>query len=416
MNYESKRAQLIKPSPAISVSIQAKELTRQGIDVIDLSVGEPDFDTPMNIIQAATEAMKEGQTHYTAPDGTPELKQAIADAFRRDQRLDFANNEITAGNGAKQIIFNALMATLEPGDEVIIPAPYWVSYTDMVLLVGGAPKIVECPYNMNFKLTASALEAAITPRTRWLFLNSPSNPTGATYSREELGALGDVIKRHENVMVLADEIYDQIQYGDALPLSFLAANPGLKDRALIVNGVSKAYAMTGWRLGYAAGPAPLIKVMGKIQSQSTSNPSSVSQAAAIEALSGPQDFLAEARAEYAARREIVFTALEAIPQLRAPRPDGAFYAYVDCSALIGRIAPDGNVLENDADVARFLLNTARIAVVPGVAFGMSPYFRMSFATSRKALETACSRLGRAVQDLFATAAGQSERGANAGQT
>ena len=400
MNYESKRSQLIKPSPAISVSIQAKELTRQGIDVIDLSVGEPDFDTPMNIIQAATDAMKAGQTHYTAPDGTAELKQAIADAFRRNQRLDFATNEITAGNGAKQVIFNALMATLEPEDEVIIPAPYWVSYTDMVLLVGGTPKVVECSYDMNFKLTASVLEAAITSRTRWLFLNSPSNPTGATYSKDELTALGDVIARHGHVMVLADEIYDQIRYGETPSVSFLAANPDLKDRVLIVNGVSKAYAMTGWRLGYAAGPAALVKVMGKIQSQSTSNPSSISQAAAIEALSGPQDFLIEAKTEYTARREIVFTALEAIPQLRAPRPDGAFYAFVDCSALIGRIAPDGNVLENDADVARFLLDVARIAVVPGAAFGMSPYFRISFATSRMALETACDRLGHAVQQLF----------------
>lgn len=401
MKYESKRAQRIKPSPAMSVSMKAKALTRQGIDVIDLSVGEPDFDTPSHVIDAARRAMENGQTHYTAADGTIELKQAIASAFRRDYGLEFTTSEITACNGAKQVIFNALMATLDPGDEVIVPAPYWVSYTDIVLMMDGTPVPVDCPFEADFKLTPEALEAAITPRTRWLLLNSPSNPTGAAYNRDELAAIGAVMERHAHVMVMADEIYDLIRYDGGAPLSFLTTNPALRDRVLIVNGVSKAYAMTGWRLGYGAGPEALIKVMAKIQSQATSNPCSVSQAAAIEALTGPQGFTAEAQAEYAARRDIVMAALAEMPQLQARRPDGAFYAFVECSALIGCRAPDGSVLETDTDIARFLLDVARIAVVPGSAFGKSPYFRMSFATTQTALTEACARLSAALGELSA---------------
>lgn len=401
MNYESARAKRIKPSPAISVSMQAKELARQGIDVIDLSVGEPDFDTPPHVIRAATRAMESGQTHYTAADGTGELKDAIAQAFRRDYGLKFSKTEITAGNGAKQVIFNALMATLEAGDEVIIPAPYWVSYTDLVLMMDGVPVTIDCPFEANFKLTPETLEAAITPRTRWLILNSPSNPTGTAYDSEELAAIGAVLQRHPHVMVMADEIYDLVRFDGGAPLSFLSANPQLRDRILIVNGVSKAYAMTGWRLGYGAGPAGLIKVMAKIQSQATSNPCSVSQAAAIEALTGPQEFTTKARAEYEARRDIVIDALRSIPQLRVRCPVGAFYAFVECSALIGCRLPDGRRIEADTDVACFLLDVARIAVVPGAAFGKSPYFRISFATSRAALTEACKRLQDALEGLKA---------------
>ncbi|MGM0858850.1 MAG: aminotransferase class I/II-fold pyridoxal phosphate-dependent enzyme [Pseudomonadota bacterium] len=399
MDYEASRLRPIKASPAMAVSIKAREMRNNGFDVIDLSVGEPDFDTPSHVLDAAITAMRSGETHYTPADGTAALKDAIVGKLARENGLEYSRNEISAGNGAKQILFNALMATLEQGDEVLVPAPYWVSYTDMTMLLGGIPKMLECPLETDFKLLPDQLEAAITPKTRWLLLNSPSNPSGMAYTADELRSLGEVIARYPNLLVLSDEIYEHISYGSEQSPSLLTVCPELRDRVVVVNGVSKAYAMTGWRVGYAAGPAPLIKVMAKIQSQSTSNPCSISQAAAIAALSGPQDFIAEAKKEYLARRDIVFAALKDIPELRARRPEGAFYAFVECRSLIGRKTPNGKTLENDNDVADFLLENAHIAVVPGSAFGLSPYFRMSFATARSDLELACNRLAKSVSKL-----------------
>lgn len=399
MNYEAERARRIKLSPAMAVSVRARELRAGGADIIDLSVGEPDFDTPPHILDAAADAMRSGQTHYTAADGTPELKEAIVEKFRRENGLEFSRQQVSVGNGAKQVIFNALMATLEAGDEVLVPAPYWVSYTDMALLVGGVPRLVECPIEADFKLTADRLDAAISPATRWLFLNSPGNPSGAAYSRAELEALGEVLRRHPRVLILSDEIYEHIRHDGAEAPSFLSACPHLRERTVIVNGVSKAYAMTGWRIGYAAGPTELIRVMAKIQSQSTSNPCSISQAAAVAALNGSQDFVLEAAAEYTARRDLVIEGLSGIPGLRLRKPEGAFYAFVDCKGLIGKRLPGQKPLESDADIAEFLLETAGIAAVPGAAFGLSPYIRLSFAAARPLLASACKRLADAVSAL-----------------
>lgn len=399
MNYQAERVKLIKPSPAMAISLEAKRLTAAGTPVVDLSVGEPDFDTPAHVVEAAIAAMRRGETHYTAADGTAELKDAIIEKFRRENGLDFARGEVTAANGAKQIIFNALMATLEPGDEVLVPAPYWVSYTDMVLLLGGTPRVLPCSIDEDFKLTPAKLEAALTPATRWLLLNAPNNPSGAGYSREELRALGDVIARFPNLFVLSDEIYEHINYTPEPFTSFLTACPDLRERLVVVNGVSKAYAMTGWRIGYAAGPAPLVAVMGKIQSQSTSNPSSISQAAAVAALTGPQDFVQTALAEYQARCALVFRALSAIDGLRLRAPEGAFYAFPDCSGLIGAKAPDGTTIADGGQLAAYLLKEARVAVVPGSAFGLDPCFRISFATSRSNLEAALGQLTTAVMRL-----------------
>jgi aspartate aminotransferase len=399
MTFESERARRIKLSPAMAVSVRAKDMRRQGRDIIDVSVGEPDFDTPAHVVEAAVAAMRAGQTHYTAADGTPELKDAIAAKFARENGLHFSREEISAGNGAKQIIFNALMATIEPGDEVLVPAPYWVSYTDMALLLGAAPKVVRCPFEEGFKLTPGRLEAALSPQTRWLLLNSPNNPSGSAYTQTELQALGEVIKRHPRLIVLSDEIYEHIRHDGAEAPSFLTACPDLRARTLIVNGVSKAYAMTGWRIGYAAGPADLIKAMAKIQSQSTSNPCSISQAAAVAALTGPQDFIATAGKEYSARRNAMLEGLKAVPGIRVRPPEGAFYAFIDCSDLIGRRTPDGTVLTDDAAIAEHVLEAAGLAVVPGAAFGLSPYIRMSFAISQDMVETACARLAKAFSDL-----------------
>lgn len=383
----------------MAVSVKAREMRSTGVDVIDLSVGEPDFDTPPHVIEAAVVAMRNGETHYTPADGTPKLKDAVIEKFARENGLNYARNEISVGGGAKQIIFNALMATLESEDEVLIPAPYWVSYTDIVMLLGGVPNVLECPIEAGFKLTPHQLESAITSKSRWLLLNSPSNPSGMSYTAEELRELGEVIRRHPRLLVLSDEIYEHINYRSDPAVSLLNVCSDLRDRILIVNGVSKAYAMTGWRIGYGAGPSSLIQVMAKIQSQSTSNPCSISQAAAMAALSGPQDFISEAKVEYSARRDIVFEALERISGLRALKPDGAFYAFVECGQLIGRKTPRGQTLLDDADVAAFLLEFAHVAVVPGVAFGLSPYFRMSFAAARHNLDLACVRLAEAVQKL-----------------
>lgn len=399
MSFEAKRISLVKPSPAITISTAAKAMKAAGEPVIDLSIGEPDFDTPSHIIEAAHAAARRGETRYTAPDGTPALKEAVLEKFRRENGLEFDLANITCGNGAKQVIFNALMATLESGDEVICPAPYWVSYTDMALLLGGTPKVIECSIDAGFKLTPEILEAAITPKTRWLMLNSPSNPSGATYSRAELVALGEVLKKHPRVLIMSDEIYEQIYYADEPFCSFVSACPELADRTVIINGVAKAYAMTGWRIGYAAAPAALAKVMAKIQSQSTSNPCSVSQAATIAALTGPQDFVVQARAEYRARRDLVIAGLQQMDGVKVLNPNGAFYAFPHLAAFIGRRTPDGQVISNDTELTSYLLQSAKVAGVQGAAFGLSPYFRLSYALSQEDLTIALDRISNALGAL-----------------
>ncbi len=384
----------IKPSPTIAVSTQARELKAAGRDVISLGAGEPDFDTPENIRNAAKAAIDSGKTRYTAPDGIPELKQAISDKFRRENSLDYRPSEISVGTGGKQILFNALLATLDDGDEVITPAPYWVSYPDMTLLCGGNPVIVKAPHNRNYKIGPEDLEATITPRTKWLILNSPSNPTGAGYTGDELKAIGEALLRHPHVWTMVDDIYEHITY-DPFEFHTLAEiEPRLRDRILTVNGVSKAYAMTGWRIGYAGGPEALIAAMRKVQSQSTSNPTSISQWAALEALSGPQDYIPRAREAFLRRRDLVVGRLNAIPGIQCPTPQGAFYVYPAIDGLIGRETPNGVAIDSDGDFARELLNAEGVAVVHGEAFGMSPCFRVSYAASDEQLTEACDRIER----------------------
>ena len=385
----------IKPSPTLAVTARAAALKREGVDVISLGAGEPDFDTPDFIKEAAIEALRRGETKYTDVDGTPALKAAIAAKFERDNGLDYAPNQITVNVGGKQTLFNAMVATLDAGDEVIIPAPYWVSYPDVVLFANGTPVVVAAGPNQGYKLTPDQLEAAITPRTKWLILNSPSNPTGAAYSVEELRALGAVLLRHPHVWVFADDMYEHIVYEGFTFASIAAVVPELYERTLTVNGCSKAYAMTGWRIGFAGGAEWLIKAMAKLQSQSTSNPCSIAQAAAVAALNGDQGFLAERAAVFQARRDLVVAALNATPGLRCPKPEGAFYVYPDCSGLIGKRTPDGTVLSDDSAVATYLLESARVAVVPGAAFGLSPAMRLSYATSTEALTEACRRIHEA---------------------
>ena len=389
----------IKPSPTIAVTQKAAELKAAGRDVIGLGAGEPDFDTPDNIKAAAIAAIERGDTKYTAVDGTPALKAAVATKFKRDNGLDYAPNQITVGTGGKQVLYNAFMASLDPGDEVIIPAPYWVSYPDMVLLAEGTPVIVPCAQNNLFKLQAEDLEAAITPKTKWVMLNSPSNPTGAAYSRDEMKALTDVLKRHPHVWVMTDDIYEHLVYDGFEFTTPAQVEPELYDRTLTVNGVSKAYCMTGWRIGFAAGPAELIKAMAKVQSQSTSNPSSVSQAAAVEALTGPSDFIAEHNAAFKARRDLVVDALNTCAGLQCQRPEGAFYVYPSCAGTLGKKTPDGKIIETDGDFVAYLLDSEGVAAVQGEAFGLSPYFRISYATSTEALEEACKRIKRACEAL-----------------
>ncbi len=384
----------IKPSPTIAVATQARELKAAGRDVIGLGAGEPDFDTPVNIRDAAKAAVDAGKTRYTAPDGIPELKQAISEKFRRENGLDYKPSEISVGTGGKQILFNALLATLDEGDEVIIPAPYWVSYPDMTLLCGGSPVVVEAPHNRNYKIGPEDLDAAITPRTKWLILNSPSNPTGAGYSEVELKAIAEALLRHPHVWTMVDDIYEHIVYAPFEFRTLAEVEPRLRDRILTVNGVSKAYAMTGWRIGYAGGPEPLIAAMRKIQSQSTSNPTSISQWAALEALSGPQDYIGKAKDAFLRRRDLVVGKLNAIPGIDCPTPDGAFYVYPAIDGLIGRTAPNGAVIGDDGDFARELLDAEGVAVVHGAAFGMSPCFRISYATSDAQLTDACDRIAR----------------------
>jgi len=382
----------VKPSPTIAVTTKAQQLKSEGKDVIGLGAGEPDFDTPENIRAAAKRAIDAGKTRYTAVDGIPELKAAICSKFLRENGLTYTPSQISVGTGGKQILYNALMATLNPGDEVIIPAPYWVSYPDMVLLAGGTPMTVVAGIETEFKLTPEQLEAAITPKTKWFIFNSPSNPTGAGYTKEELKGLTDVLMRHPQVWVMSDDMYEHLVFDDFEFCTPAEIEPGLYDRTLTCNGVSKAYAMTGWRIGYAGGPVALIKAMGTIQSQSTSNPCSVSQYAALEALSGPQEFLADWRGVFQGRRDLVVGMLNQAKGIRCPKPEGAFYVYPDISGCIGKATPAGTVISNDEVFATALLEETGVAVVFGAAFGLSPNFRVSYATSDEVLREACSRI------------------------
>ena len=399
MSILAKRLSRIKPSPTIAVTQKARELKAAGRDVISLGAGEPDFDTPDHIKKAATDAIARGETKYTAVDGIPELKQAISDKFKRDNGLDYAPNQITVGTGGKQILYNALMATLDDGDEVIIPAPYWVSYPDMVLLAGGEPVFVTCPQNNGFKLRPEDLEAAITPKTKWLILNSPSNPTGAAYTAEDMKALTDVLKRHPHVWVMTDDMYEKLVYDGFTFCTPAEVEPEIYDRTLTINGVSKAYAMTGWRIGFAGGPEALIKAMAKVQSQSTSNPSSISQWAAVEALSGSHHFIPTNNEVFKSRRDLVVSKLNQCPGLHCPTPEGAFYVYPSCAGTIGKKTPDGKTIETDEDFVTYLLESEGVAAVHGAAFGQSPHFRISYATSTELLEEACNRIKRACEAL-----------------
>jgi len=392
MSFLSATLDRVKPSPTIAVTTKANELKAAGKDVIGLGAGEPDFDTPQNIKDAAVAAIAAGKTKYTAPDGIPELKAAVVEKMKRDHGLDYTAGQVSIATGGKQILYNALMATLNPGDEVIIPAPYWVSYPDMVLLAGGEPVIVEAGIEQNFKMTGAQLEAAITPNTKWLIFNSPSNPTGAGYSWDELKDLTDVLKRHPHVWVMTDDMYEHLAYDDFKFCTPAEVEPSLYDRTLTCNGVSKAYAMTGWRIGYAAGPEELIKAMRKIQSQSTSNPCSVSQWAAVEALSGTQDFLPENNAVFVRRRNLVVEMLNAAEGITCPTPEGAFYVYPSIKDCIGKTSAAGTLIENDEVFATALLEETGVAVVFGAAFGLSPNFRVSYATSDEALTKACGRI------------------------
>lgn len=394
MAFLSDRLSLIKPSPTIAMTGRAADLRAAGHDIISLSAGEPDFDTPANIAQAAKDAIDAGYTRYTAVDGTPSLKKAIAAKFSRENDLDYTPAQITVGTGGKQILFNALMATLDAGDEVIVPAPYWVSYPDMVLLSGGTPVIVPCTLEQGFRLTAEALEAAITPRTKWLILNSPSNPTGAAYDRAQMQALTDVLLRHPHVWVLADDIYEHLVFDGFTFVTPAEVEPRLKDRVLTMNGVSKAYAMTGWRIGYGAAPEALIRAMGKLQSQSTSNPCSISQHAAEAALNGPQDYITDSRAAFQRRRDLVVAGLNACPGIDCPTPQGAFYVYPSIAGLIGKTSAGGTLLRDDEAFANALLDEQGVAIVFGAAFGLSPHFRVSYAASDTVLEQAVARIAR----------------------
>ena len=399
MTNISKALGRIQPSATLAMSAKVSELKAAGVDVIGLSAGEPDFDTPDFVKEAAIQAIRDGDTNYTVVDGTPALKAAIIGKFQRDNGLTYAPSQITVNNGGKHTLFNALVATLDEGDEVIIPAPYWVSYPDIVNFAGGVPVIIEAGADQGYKITPAQLEAAISPKTKWLILNSPSNPTGAAYSAEELKALADVILPHQNLMVMTDDMYEHIWYADFPFATIAQVCPDLYDRTLTVNGVSKAYAMTGWRIGYAGGPAWLIKAMAKLQSQSTSNPSSISQAAAVAALNGPQDFLIERNAAFERRRDLVVSMLNDTPGLECPTPEGAFYVYPDASGVIGKVTPKGAVIETDEDLIAYFLDEAQVAAVHGAAFGLSPAFRISYATSEEMLIEACTRIQRACSAL-----------------
>jgi aspartate aminotransferase len=389
----------VKPSPTIAVSSKARDLKAAGKDVISLGAGEPDFDTPENIKEAAIKAIRDGKTKYTNVDGIPELKEAICAKFKRENGLGYKPAQAFVAPGGKKIIYNAMVATLNPGDEVVIPAPYWVSYPDIVLLAGGTPVFAEAGIETKFKLSPETLEAAITPRTKWLIFNHPSNPTGAAYTRSELKALTDVLMRHPHVWVLTDDMYEHLVYDGFEFTSPAQAEPGLYERTLTMNGVSKAYAMTGWRIGYCAGPEHLIKAMTKLQSQTTSNPSSISQWASVEALNGPQDFLKPRAESFKQRRDLVVSMLNQARGIECPSPEGAFYVYPSCAGLIGKHSRSGKLLANDEDVVTALLEDEGVAVVHGAAFGLSPYFRISYATSAQELEESCRRIQRFCNSL-----------------
>jgi aspartate aminotransferase len=394
MSLESDALRRIAPSATIAISAKARALKAEGKNVIALSAGEPDFDTPDNIKDAAIAAIRAGKTKYTDPDGMPELKVAICGKFKRENGLDYKPSQVHIAPGGKPVIYNALVATVNPGDEVVIPAPYWVSYPDMVLLAGGTPVAVETTAENGFKLAAADLEKAITPKTKWLILNSPSNPSGAAYTRAELQAIADVLLKHPQVWVLTDDMYEHLVFDDFEFVTIAQVEPKLYDRTLTMNGVSKAYAMTGWRIGYAAGPEALIKAMAKMISQTTSNPSSISQWAAVEALNGTQDFIKPNAKLFQKRRDLVVSMLNQASGIHCPTPEGAFYVYPSVDGLIGKTAPSGKVIKTDEDFAVELLETEGVAVVHGAAFGLSPFFRISYATSEDVLEDACGRIQR----------------------
>ena len=399
MSILAARLDRIKPSPTIAVSTKAAALKAAGRDVIGLGAGEPDFDTPAHIIEAAKKAMDDGLTRYTAVNGIPELQEAIVDKFKRENGLKYSVDEVTVGCGGKQIIFNAIMTTLNPGDEVIVPAPYWVSYPDIALMFEAKPVFGNCPVDKGFKMAPENLEAAITPKTKWLILNSPSNPSGAAFTRDEMKALTDVLMRHPHVWIMTDDIYEHIVY-DGFEFSTVAeVEPGLKDRTLTLNGMSKAFCMTGWRVGYAAGPVDLIKAITMIQSQSTTHTSSISQAASVAALNGPRDFIAANNTIFQKRRDLVVSMLNQATGLSCPTPEGAFYVYPSCEGTIGKTTPDGNTIETDEDFVSYILESEGVAAVQGVAFGLSPHFRISYATGTDLLEDACQRIQRACAAL-----------------
>ncbi|MGF7189184.1 aspartate aminotransferase [Robbsia andropogonis] len=399
LSIEAGRIKRIKPSASVAAKALANELIAAGHDIVDFTAGEPDFDTPAHITEAAYHAAQRGETRYTATSGTVALRDAICAKFLRENMLQYARNEVLVANGAKHVIFNALTATVEEGDEVIVPAPYWVSYPDIVLLNGGTPVIVPCTQADNFKLTPHALEAAITPKTKWLILNSPNNPTGALYSAAELQLLGAVLERHPHVWVMTDEIYEHLTYDGATFVSFAAAVPSLWNRTLTINGVSKAYAMTGWRIGYAGGPRPLIAAMDKLMSQSTGGASAVSQAAAVAALTGSQSFVASSLEAFTARRDLMVSLLNEVDGLDCLTPGGAFYVYPACGACIGKITPHGKTLHTDKEVAMYLLEAAQVAVLDGGAYGLSAHLRLSFATSSERIREGCNRIALALGAL-----------------
>ena len=394
MFRESDALARVKPSATLAADAKARELKAQGKDVIGLAAGEPDFDTPDNIKEAAIKAIRDGKTKYTNVDGIPELKEAIVAKFQRENGLTYKTSQVNVSPGGKPVIWNAMIATLGPGDEVIVPTPYWVSYWDIVLLAGGTPVAVASTAERGFKLQPADLEAAITPRTRWVLLNSPSNPSGAAYTKAELRALADVLLRHPHVWILTDDMYEHLVFGDFEFFTIAQVEPALYDRTLTMNGVSKAYAMTGWRIGYAAGPEPLIKAMAKVMSQTTSNPSSISQWAAVEALNGTQEFIKPNAKLFEGRRDLVVSMLNQARGIHCPTPEGAFYVYPSVAELIGKTAPSGKVIGSDADFAVELLETEGVAVVFGAAFGLSPFFRISYATANSVLEDACERIQR----------------------
>jgi aspartate aminotransferase len=399
MGFIADRLSRIKPSPTIAMANKALALKAEGKDVIGLAAGEPDFDTPQNVKDAAKRAIDRGDTKYTQVDGTPELKKAICAKFKRENGLDYQPNQISVGTGGKQVLYNALTVTVNPGDEVVVPAPYWVSYPDIVNLCEGTPVAVVGPENNGFKLRPEDLDAAITQKTKWLILNSPSNPSGAAYTKKELRAIADVLLKHPQVWVLTDDMYEHVLYDDFEFTTIAQIEPKLYPRTLTLNGMSKAYCMTGWRLGYAGGPVELIKAMSALQSQSTTNPSSISQAAGVEALNGPQDFIPKHNTIFKQRRDLVVTMLNQAQGLHCPTPEGAFYVYPSCAGAIGKRTPQGKAIETDTEFCEYLLEAVGVATVPGTAFGLAPHFRISYATSTEVLTDACTRIQKACAAL-----------------